>query len=103
MSKLTRKDVEHVARLAKLKLSPKEVDLYLTQLGKVVDYVSELKEVNTDSTEPTSQTTGLENVMRPDKLNSSQSLSQEQALSGTEKTFNGYFKVDAILTERTDK
>ena len=103
MSKLTRKDVEHVARLAKLKLSPKEIDLYLTQLGKVVDYVSELKEVDTEGTEPTSQTTGLENVMRPDKINSSQGLSQEEALAGSEKTHNGYFKVDAILTERTDK
>lgn len=103
MSKLTRKDVEHVARLAKLSLSAKEVDLYLTQLGEVVDYVSELDKVDTRGSEPTSQTTGLENVMRPDKLNPSQGLSQKEALAGSEKTFNAYFKVDAILTERTDK
>lgn len=103
MSKLTKKDVEHVARLAKLNLTPSEVDTYLKQLAEVVSYVGELKGVNTDSSEPTSQTTGLENISRPDEQKSEQTLTQERALSGTDKTHNGFFKVEAILTEKTDK
>ena len=103
MSKLTKKDVEHVASLAKLSISDKELEKYLKQLDEVVNYIGELNEVDTENTEPTSQTTGLENVFRSDELKSQQGLSQEEALSGTEETYNGYFKVEAILTERTDK
>ena len=103
MSKLTKKDVEHVAALAKLPLSDKEIETYLKQLDEVVNYIGELNEVDTKNTEPTSQTTGLENVFRSDELKAQQGSTQEEALSGTEKSYNGYFKVEAILTERTDK
>ncbi|KKT64597.1 MAG: Aspartyl/glutamyl-tRNA(Asn/Gln) amidotransferase subunit C [Candidatus Woesebacteria bacterium GW2011_GWA2_44_33] len=103
MSKLTKKDVEHVASLAKLSISDKELEKYLKQLDEIVNYIGELNEVDTESTEPTSQTTGLENIFRPDELKPQQSLSDEEALAGTEETHNGYFKVEAVLTERTDK
>lgn len=103
MNKLTKKDVEHVAHLAKLPLSDKEIETYFKQLGKIVNYIGELNEVDTKNTEPTSQTTGLENVFESDELKSQQGSSQEEALSGTEKNYNGYFQVEAILTERTDK
>lgn len=103
MSNLTKKDVEHVARLAKLSISNKELEKYLKQLDEVINYIGELNEVDTESTEPTSQTTGLENVTRADELSPQQSLSNQEALAGTEKIHNGYFKVEAILTERTDK
>ncbi|MBI2065914.1 Asp-tRNA(Asn)/Glu-tRNA(Gln) amidotransferase subunit GatC [Candidatus Woesebacteria bacterium] len=103
MSKLTKKDVEHVAGLAKLPLSDKEIETYVRQLDEVVNYIGELNEVDTKNTEPTSQTTGLENVTRADELRPRQSLTDESALSGTEAVHNGYFKVEAILTERGDK
>ena len=103
MSKLTKKDVEHVAHLAKLPLSDKEIERNLKQLNEVVNYIGELSEVDTKNTEPTSQTTGLENVFRSDELKSQPGSTQEEALSGTEKSHNGYFRVEAILIERTDK
>ena len=103
MQKLTKRDVEHVAKLAKLDLTNEEIDKYLKQLSSVIDYISELSEVNTESVEPTSQTTGLENIHRPDEVNEKNCLSQDQALSGIDKAHNGYFKVKAILNERSDK
>jgi aspartyl-tRNA(Asn)/glutamyl-tRNA(Gln) amidotransferase subunit C len=103
MANLSKKDVEHVANLAKLPLTSKEVETYLKQLDEVVSYIGELGEVDTEGVEPTSQTTGLTDVFREDEPKSSESLSQEEALAGSEKTHNGYFKVGAILTERTDK
>lgn len=103
MSKLTKKDVEQVARLAKLPLSDKEIETYLRELDQVLNHIEELNEIDSESSEPTSQTTGLTNVYRADELSSQPSLSSEEALSGTEKTHNGYFKVKAILSERTDK
>jgi len=103
MAKLTKSDVLHVAKLAKLDLADKEVTKFTPQLDKIVDYISELSEVDTKDVEPTSQTTGLTDVFRQDEINSTEVLSQDQALSGTDATHNGYFKVKAILTERSDK
>jgi aspartyl-tRNA(Asn)/glutamyl-tRNA(Gln) amidotransferase subunit C len=102
MVKLTRSDVLHVAKLAKLDLTDSEINKFLPQLSKIVDHIGMLQKVDTSKVEPTSQTTGLENVFRGDDLKES-SLNQDAALSGSDKTYNGYFIVPAILSERTDK
>ncbi len=103
MGKLTKADVLHVAKLAKLELTDAEVKKFLPQLSGVLDHVSELQKIDTSKVEPTSQTTGLENVFREDRVMSEKSLSQDEATSGSDKIYNGYFKVAAILSERTDK
>jgi len=103
MTKLTKDEVLHVAKLAKLDLTDAEIEKFTPQLSNVIDYVSELSEVDTENIEPTSQTTGLKNRKREDKITSEESLTLEQALSGTDKTYNGYFKVKAVLEGRTDK
>lgn len=103
MSKLTKKEVEHVARLANLKLDPQEKGRLEKQLSEVISFVEKLKEVNTQELEPTSQTTGLKNIFRIDKTQTANCLISQEALSGTEKTHNGYFVVPGILTERSDK
>lgn len=103
MAKLTKVDVLHIAKLAKLDLTDREVDKFASQLSNVIDYFSELSKVNTDGIDPISQTTGLENVYRVDKAQNSKSLSQDEAISGTDHTYNGYFRVKAILEGRTDK
>jgi aspartyl-tRNA(Asn)/glutamyl-tRNA(Gln) amidotransferase subunit C len=96
MSKLTKKDVEHIAKLARLPLTPQEKISMQKQLSEVVSYVGELAEVETSKVEPTSQTTGLTNVTREDQENN-QSLSLDQVISGTDNTHNGYFVVPQIL------
>jgi aspartyl-tRNA(Asn)/glutamyl-tRNA(Gln) amidotransferase subunit C len=103
MAKLTRDDILHVAELAKIEISEGELEKYTEQLSAIVDHVGELSKVNTDDTLPTSQTTGLENVYRQDEIGTQNCLTQDSALSGTDQIYNGYFKVKAILTERTDK
>lgn len=93
----------HVAKLAKLELTEAEIEKFTPQLSNVLDHFSELSEVDTKNVEPTSQTTGLEDVYRADELKSENTLTQEEAISGTDKIHNGYFKVKAILEGRTDK
>ena len=100
MGSLSRDDVLHVAKLAKLTLTLKEVTKFQEQLTKIIDYISQLSEVDTSNLEPTSQTTGLENVFRPDEVKPT-GFSQNEALSGTDKTHNGYFVVDAVLNKKT--
>lgn len=87
-------DVAHVAQLAGLKLTPKEIKKFQNQLGKVLDYISQLNKLKTAGVEPTSQVTGLENVFRKDEPSSS--LSQEEVLQNTPNQHNGFFKVKAI-------
>lgn len=103
MAKLSKADVLHVAKLAKLELTEKEVEKFQDQLSSVIDQISELAEVDTSSVTETSQTTGLENVFRTDEADAENCLTQDQAISGTDKIYNGYFKVGAILSERSDK
>jgi aspartyl-tRNA(Asn)/glutamyl-tRNA(Gln) amidotransferase subunit C len=102
MAKLTKDDVLHVAKLAKLDLTENEINKFLPQLSSIVDHIGELSKVDTSGVEPTSQTTGLENVFRGDDITAT-SFDQNTSLSGTDNTYNGYFKVPAILSERTDK
>ena len=66
--KLTKEQVEHVAQLARLGLSDKEVEKFQTQLSGILDYVEQLNEVDTEGVEPTAQVTGLTNVLREDKV-----------------------------------
>ena len=97
MVKLTKKEVEHVAKLARLGLAEKEKEKFSNELSVILDFVEKLNEVKTDKVEPTAQVTGLENVYRQDK-------GRERAKQGTDKllglapeTENRYVKVKAVL------
>lgn len=94
-SKLTKKQVLHIAKLAGLQLSKKEVVKFQKQLGDILDYIDILNKLDTQGVEPTSQVTGLENVFREDKVE--RCLTQKEALSGTKLTHKGYFKIKLIF------
>ena len=66
--KLTKEQVKHVAKLARLGLTDQEVEKFQTELSGILDYVEQLSEVNTDKVLPTAQVTGLSNVMREDEV-----------------------------------
>lgn len=99
MAKLTANDTKHVAVLAKLNLTDKEISKFTTQLSKVVDLMDELKEVDTKDIKPTSQTTKLTNILRPDEIKEDQILTQDQALSGKDTIQNGFFVVPQIINK----
>lgn len=103
MASLTTDDISHIAKLSNLVLKENEVDKFKNQLSDILTFVDKLKEVNVEGVDPTSQTTGLTNVYRSDNTNTDQTLTQVQALSGSDEVYNGYFKVGAILKGRTDK
>lgn len=95
---LSHDEVLHLAKLSKLTLTPVEIEHFAGQLTPVVDYFRELNELDTSTVPETSQTTGLVDVLRSDKVDPTQTLSQDEALSQSTKTHNGYFVVPAILT-----
>ena len=94
---LSKKDVEHVAKLAKLPLTPKEITKFQKQLSQILDHIKLLQELPTDKVEPTSQVTGLENVTRPDETKDDDSLSSHEALSNSPQTHQGFFKVKGVF------
>jgi len=93
--RLTEREVRHVAKLAQLTLTLLEVEKMQKQLSEVLDYIAVLNRVETKTVEPTSQVTGLENVLRED--NKEKSLSQKEALSGAKNKHQGRFEVKAIF------
>lgn len=100
---LSKNEVKHIADLSNLKLTESEIEKFTPQISKIIDFVASLTEVDTSSVTPTSQTTGLTNVFRDDFVNAEPMLSNGDALSGTDNVNNGYFKVSAILSERTSE
>lgn len=90
-------DVKHVAKLANLPLDEEEAKKFEEQLSSILEYVEQLKKVDTTGVEETSQATGLENVTREDET--TPSLTQEEVLQNTKSKHSGMFKVPAILEE----
>ncbi len=65
---ITQDEIRHIAKLAKLNLSNEEVEKFTNQLGSVLDFFTQLNEVDTDGIEETSQVTGLVNITRKDEI-----------------------------------
>ena len=66
--KLSKEEVEHIATLARLRVTEEEKEKYSEQLSGILGYVEKLSAVDTANIEPTSQVTGLTNVMREDEV-----------------------------------
>jgi len=65
---ISKDQVKHVAKLARLKLTDKEIEKFANQLSGIFDYMEVLNEVDTDGVSETSQVTGLENVTEKDEI-----------------------------------
>jgi aspartyl-tRNA(Asn)/glutamyl-tRNA(Gln) amidotransferase subunit C len=100
MNKISLNEVRHIAKLSKLEIKDKNLIKFQKELSEVIEYIGKLSEVDTSNCEPTSQTTGLENVTRDDEMNIN-GLTQDTALSGTDVNHNGYFVVDAVLDKES--
>ena len=91
---ITIKDVEHVAKLARLELTEDEKVRYTTQLGDVLKYVDQMNEVDTSHVEPLSHPIDFVNVMREDTVHYDQT--KEQLMANAPDEENGFFKVPKI-------
>ena len=71
MAALSRSEVEHVAHLARLGMSPSELDRLEGQLNQILNQYAKLAELDTDAIPPTAQTIELENILREDVVTAS--------------------------------
>lgn len=93
---ITRKDVQHVAALARLNLSVAEQERFTRELAKVLEFVSQLGEVDTADTPETAQVTGRTNVLRPDTPRPG--LEREDFLRGAPAREDGELKVPGVFS-----
>ena len=94
---LSREEVLHVARLARLALSDDEVTRFGAQLSAILDHAARVSEVAADDVPPTSHALPLSNVFREDEL--VECLPQHKALSTAPEVEEGRFKVPRIIEE----
>ena len=90
-------DVEHIAELAKLALTPDEVEHYRQQLSDILEHFETLKQVDTSTVPPTASVLPLRTVMREDVVRPS--LATEDALANAPDQADGYFRVRAVFGE----
>ncbi len=96
MVKLTREDVLKLARLAQLHLSEEEIEKFRLEISEILEYVAQLNSVDVNSIEPTSQVTGLTNVMREDVV-FDYGISKAELLKNVPDTKDGLIKVKRTL------
>lgn len=99
MTKISKDLVKHMSRLARIPISKQEEEELAKGFNKTLEVIDNLFKVNVKGVEATHQVTGLENILREDKVDDKKMLTQEQALSNTKNKHNGYFVVDQILSE----
>jgi aspartyl-tRNA(Asn)/glutamyl-tRNA(Gln) amidotransferase subunit C len=92
---ITRTDIEHLARLARIAMTDAELDAMAGQLDVILDAVGRVQEVAAADVPPTSHPLPLTNVLRPDV--EVRGLSAEQALAAAPAAEGGRFRVPRIL------
>jgi len=97
MAKISREDVERVARLARLELAEAEAAEMTAQLDAILGYMDALNEVDTSGVEPTTTVIPMTSVMRDDEVR--ESLSQDEALANAPDRDGAFFRVPRILED----
>lgn len=92
---LSLEEVEHIATLARLRLTEVEKERYRQQLSAVLDYMAKLKQVDTAHIEPTATVLPLHTVLRPDEV--TPSLTREEMLANAPAAEAGMFRVPPVL------
>ncbi len=92
---LTHDEVRHIARLARLGLSPDEVERFRDQLSTILDHFQGLNAFDTEGVPPTAQSFDLTNVDREDA--SRPSADRSEVLAGAPRTEGAYVRVRAVL------
>jgi aspartyl-tRNA(Asn)/glutamyl-tRNA(Gln) amidotransferase subunit C len=97
MAQITREDVAHVARLARLQLTEAELDTFTGQLAKVLDHARDVEALDVGDVPPTSHPYPLQNVLRADELRPT--LDRDTVLAAAPATEDGRFRVPPVLGE----
>ncbi len=93
--KITRDEVLHVAKLARLNMDESSVDKFSGQIGTILEYVDKLREVDTEGVKPTSHAIFLSNAFREDEVK--EHLDRNTALANAPEQEDGAFLVPRVV------
>jgi aspartyl-tRNA(Asn)/glutamyl-tRNA(Gln) amidotransferase subunit C len=93
--RITRKEVEHVALLARLNLAEEELETFTGQMDAILAYVDKLNELDTDGIVPTSHAVPMENAFRADEVRPS--IGTDNALANAPDRIEGFFRVPKVI------
>ncbi len=92
---VTKKDVEYIAELAKLKFKDDELESFTSQLNQILEYIEKLDELDTENVEPLSHPIEKVNNFREDKVKPS--VNREDALENAPDKNEEFFKVPKVI------
>ena len=88
-------DIEHVAKLARLKLTDAEKKRFSNQMETIIKYIEKLNELDTKNVEPTAHVLGLENVFRNDIATNP--LTDQDPIDDSPAHSKGHYEVPKII------
>jgi aspartyl-tRNA(Asn)/glutamyl-tRNA(Gln) amidotransferase subunit C len=94
---LSKEEIQHIAKLARLDLTDAELEKYGSQLSSVLSYIDQLKEVDVKGVEPTAQVSGLTNVTRQDVARDWDEKEVEEALRDAPEKEGRFIKVKRVI------
>jgi len=96
---ISKKEIQHLADLARLKLTEKEIKKYQKQLSDILDYVGQLKKINTKDVLPCTGGTNLKNIFRNDEASLADKEMIKRLLKTAPKVENNLIKVKGIFNK----
>ncbi len=93
--KITREEIEHVARLARLELTEQEKETFTGQMDAILAYVDKLNELDTAGIVPTSHAVPMENAFREDAV--TESFDTDRALLNAPDRADNFFRVPKVI------
>jgi len=97
MAKVTKADVEHIAKLARLDLTDAEKEKYQGTMASILDYADKLNDLDLTDVPPTAHAVAQQNVMRADVVNSN--LSVDKALANVSQAKDDQFAIQAVFDD----
>ena len=88
-------DIEHVAKLARLRLNDAEMEKFSKQMGTIISYIEKLNELDTRNVEPTAHILGLNNVFRKDAA--TKPLADQNPINNSPAHNKGHYEVPKII------
>jgi len=92
---ISRDEVRHIARLARLSLTEAEVEKFTKQLSQILEHAAKIQELNLDGLEPLTHAVDRTNVMRRDEVR--EGLSREEALKNAPDKEGDFFRIPPIV------
>ncbi|MCR3922100.1 MAG: Asp-tRNA(Asn)/Glu-tRNA(Gln) amidotransferase subunit GatC [Firmicutes bacterium] len=92
---ITRNEVDHVARLARLEMTEEEMVQATGELNKILQYIDKLNKLDTTDVLPTAHVLPLQNVLREDKIQAC--LTRQDALANAPEEEDGMFRVPRVI------